>query len=97
VFLLGVVLLDLGVQGAHISNQSEVYRLDAAARSRITTVYMSMYFLGGALGSMLSGAAYAHYGWHGVSAVGGAMSLAAFALWAATEGGAARRRRLPGA
>src|SRR5439155_1724076 len=63
--IVGVVLLDLGLQGSHISNQSEVYRLDPAARSRITTVYMSLYFCGGALGSGLTGPAYAAYGWAG--------------------------------
>ncbi|MBN9409538.1 MAG: MFS transporter [Burkholderiales bacterium] len=96
-FLAGVVLLDMGVQGAHISNQTEVYRLDPAARSRITTVYMSMYFTGGAIGSLLSGLAYARFGWHGVAAVGAAMAMAAFVYWAAVEGGHAMRRRTSGA
>ena len=81
----GVVVLDLGVQAAHISNQSEVYRLDAAARSRITTVYMSLYFCGGAIGSALSGPAYANYGWAGVCAVGAAMGVIALGVWAFGE------------
>ena len=63
--IAGVVLLDLGLQCSHISNQSEVYRLEPAARSRITTVYMAMYFAGGVLGSALSGPAYARWGWAG--------------------------------
>jgi predicted MFS family arabinose efflux permease len=83
--VLGVVLLDLGLQGSHISNQSEVYRLDPAARSRITTIYMTMYFCGGALGSALSGPAYAAYGWPGACAMGAAMALLALVLWAVWE------------
>jgi predicted MFS family arabinose efflux permease len=83
--ILGVVLLDLGLQGAHISNQSEVYRLDPAARSRITTVYMSLYFCGGALGSGLTGPAYAAYGWAGACAIGAAMAVAALVVWALGE------------
>jgi predicted MFS family arabinose efflux permease len=81
----GVVLLDLGLQGSHISNQSEVYRLDAAARSRITTVYMTMYFSGGALGSALTGPAYAAYGWTGACVIGVAMAGAALVVWAVGE------------
>jgi predicted MFS family arabinose efflux permease len=81
----GVVLLDLGLQGSHISNQSEVYRLDPAARSRITTVYMTMYFSGGALGSALTGPAYAAYGWKGACVIGGAMAFGALAVWALGE------------
>jgi predicted MFS family arabinose efflux permease len=83
--IVGVVLLDLGLQGAHISNQSEVYRLDAKARSRITTVYMSMYFAGGAVGSALTGPAYAHYGWTGACAIGAGMAAMALVVWAIGE------------
>lgn len=83
--IAGVVLLDLGLQGSHISNQSEVYRLDAAARSRITTVYMALYFSGGVLGSALSGPAYAHWGWAGTCALGTVLGAAALAVWALGE------------
>jgi predicted MFS family arabinose efflux permease len=83
--IAGVVLLDLGLQGAHISNQSEVYRLDAAARSRITTVYMTMYFTGGALGSAGSGLAYGRWGWAGTCAIGAGFGVVALLVWAAGE------------
>lgn len=83
--VVGVILLDLGLQGSHISNQSEVYRLDPAARNRITTVYMSLYFCGGALGSALSGPAYAAYGWTGACVIGAAMAGLALVVWAIGE------------
>jgi predicted MFS family arabinose efflux permease len=83
--VVGVILLDLGLQGSHISNQSEVYRLDPAARSRITTVYMSLYFCGGAVGSGLTGPAYAAYGWAGACAIGAAMAGTALVVWAVGE------------
>lgn len=83
--IAGVVLLDLGLQGSHISNQSEVYRLDAKARSRITTVYMAMYFFGGVLGSAASGPAYAQWGWAGTCALGAAFGVAALVVWAVGE------------
>ena len=56
--IVGILVLDLGVQGTHISNQSEVYRLRPEARSRLTTCYMVSYFVGGVTGSALAGAAY---------------------------------------
>ncbi|WP_427913460.1 MFS transporter [Ramlibacter sp. MMS24-I3-19] len=83
--IAGVILLDLGLQGSHISNQSEVYRLDPAARSRLTTVYMTLYFAGGAVGSALTGPAYARYGWPGTCAIGAAMAAAALGVWAMGE------------
>lgn len=76
-----MILLDLGLQGSHISNQSEVYRLDPAARSRLTTGYMTLYFTGDALGSALTGPAYARYGWSGTCAIGTAMAAAALVVW----------------
>jgi predicted MFS family arabinose efflux permease len=83
--IAGVVLLDLGLQGSHISNQSEVYRLDAKARSRITTVYMAMYFFGGVIGSAASGPAYARWGWAGTCGLGALMGAIALLVWAAGE------------
>lgn len=66
----GVLLLDVGVQGSHIANQSRVYGIDPPARSRLNTAYMTAYFVGGATGSALGAAAWREFGWTGVSAVG---------------------------
>ncbi|OJT20070.1 MFS transporter [Archangium sp. Cb G35] len=73
---LGVVLLDLGAQANHISNQARVYALRPEARNRLNTVYMVTYFAGGASGAWLGSMAWSHWGWRGVCAVGGAMALA---------------------
>ncbi len=83
--LVGIAVLDLGVQGIHISNQSAIYALAPEARSRLTTAYMVSYFLGGAALSAISSALYASDGWDGVCAAGIATGLAALALWAAAE------------
>lgn len=79
--LAGVILLDLAVQGLHITNQSEIYRLRPDARSRVTAAYMATFFAGGILGSALSSLAYARFGWAGVSVTGAGFGLAAFFLW----------------
>jgi predicted MFS family arabinose efflux permease len=40
----GVILLDLGVQGGHVANQTRIYALVPEARSRLNTVYMVTFF-----------------------------------------------------
>ncbi|MCY0885125.1 MAG: MFS transporter, partial [Firmicutes bacterium] len=68
--ILGTVVLDLATQSGHISNQSRIYALRPDARSRLNTVYMVAYFLGGSLGSGAASAAWATAGWTGVSITG---------------------------
>jgi predicted MFS family arabinose efflux permease len=65
----GVVLRDLGVQAGHVSNQTRIYSILPEARSRLNTVYMVSYFLGGAIGSALGASAWNAARWPGVSAV----------------------------
>jgi predicted MFS family arabinose efflux permease len=68
--ILGVILLDLGTQGAHISNQTRIYARPQPIHSRLTTVYMFSYFIGGSLGSALGTSAWSIAGWPGVCALG---------------------------
>jgi predicted MFS family arabinose efflux permease len=82
--VVGILLLDLAVQGLHITNQSEIYRLRPDARNRITSAYMVSFFAGGVLGSALSSFAYAHFGWLGVCLVGTGFGIVATALWLLT-------------
>jgi predicted MFS family arabinose efflux permease len=76
----GVILLDLGVQAGHVANQTRIYALVPEARSRLNTVYMVTYFLGGALGSALAAWGWAHWQWNGVCAAGAAQLLAALGV-----------------
>jgi predicted MFS family arabinose efflux permease len=91
--IVGIAVLDLGVQGLHISNQSAIYALRPEARSRLTTAYMVAYFLGGALASALAASLYASGGWAAVCALGGGTALLALVVWLVTEAMAARARR----
>lgn len=68
--IIGVILLDLGVQSCQISNQARVHAINEEARNRINTVYMVSYFIGGAMGSFLGSYNYAHFGWSGVCILG---------------------------
>ena len=80
--ILGVILLDLGAQGAHISNQTRVYSLNPEARNRLNTVYMVTGFIGGALGSYLGTWGWSLAGWNGVCSVGSLMLVAALVVFA---------------
>jgi predicted MFS family arabinose efflux permease len=77
----GILLLDLSSQAVHISNQSAIYRIRPEARSRLTAGYMTSYFTGGAVGSLVSAAAYGHAGWAGVVAAGGVVSALGLVTW----------------
>lgn len=78
--VLGVILLDFGVQIALISNQHVVYALEPHARARINTVFMAVMFLGGAAGSLAAALSWSHGGWGGVCLVGLVASLGAAVL-----------------
>jgi predicted MFS family arabinose efflux permease len=83
--IAGIVVYDFGVQGAHINNQSTIYALRPEARSRLTTAYMTAYFLGGTCGSLLGSAAYELGGWADVCWLGVILSGLGLVLWAATQ------------
>src|SRR6266568_2169637 len=78
----GVLLLDVGVQGNHVSNLARVHARRPEARSRMNTVYMVTYFVGGSLGTAVGTWAWTGHGWAGVCAAGAGFVLAALALWA---------------
>ncbi|MBV7272610.1 MFS transporter [Clostridium sp. PL3] len=68
--ILGIILLDLGVQSCNVSNQARVHSLNEKTRNRLNTIYMVSFFLGGALGSFLGSYSYSHFGWYGVCIFG---------------------------
>jgi len=68
--ILGVILLDGGVQCCNVANQTRIQKLNEAARNRITSIYMVSFFLGGSIGSFLGVSMYENFGWYGFCAVG---------------------------
>lgn len=75
--IIWVIVLDMGVQATHISNQSLIFALKPEARNRINTIYMVSYFIGGGIGTYLASQAWAHYQWTGVCILGIALSCIA--------------------
>ncbi len=64
--VVGVVVLDVGAQMMQVGNQTRIFGLGSEARSRLNTIYMTVYFAGGAVGSALAGVAWSRWGWDGV-------------------------------
>lgn len=77
---VGAIVLDIGIQGAMIGNQSTVLSLSPEATSRTNTIYMVTYFLGGALGSYTGGLTWHWLSWPGVCELGLAYAIAALTL-----------------
>ena len=78
VLLFAIILLDVGNQFGQVANQTRVQGLGEAASNRNNTVFMFMYFIGGATGSLLGTTMWQHAGWLGVTSIGIAFQLAAF-------------------
>src|ERR1700761_2202087 len=83
--IIGVLLMDACAQATHVINQSVIYDLLPEARSRLTTVYMTTYFIGGALGSAASSLAYAHGGWVAVSVTAAVFRVVGLVAWLANR------------
>ncbi len=75
--VIGVILLDAGVQAAQVANQTRVFTLKPEARSRVNSVYMIGYFAGGSVGSLAASSMWSVWQWSGVCATGVAFMLMA--------------------
>jgi predicted MFS family arabinose efflux permease len=83
--IAGIVLLDLGGQAIHVTNQSLIFRSSPEAHSRLVGVYMLFYATGSGTGALAATASYARAGWHGVCMLGTSVSLVALLFWAITR------------
>lgn len=68
--VVAVVVLDFAAVFNHVSNQSRNYTLRPDSQSRVNTVYMTTYFMGGALGSCAGSFAWQMDQWRGVCILG---------------------------
>ncbi|WP_308286525.1 MFS transporter [Streptomyces griseorubiginosus] len=78
---LAAVLLDTAVQTTLIVGQHTIYRLDPAARARLNSAFIAVFFAGGALGSQLGSVAYHAAGWNAVTALGAVLPVLALLYW----------------
>ncbi len=91
--VIGVVVLDMGAQMTQVANQTRIFGLVPGARSRLNTVYMTVYFAGAAIGSALATVAWAHWKWNGVCVLAlGFIALAAIRHATGNRDGASDHR-----
>ncbi|NNH36186.1 MFS transporter [Acinetobacter sp. NIPH 2377] len=62
-YILGYGLINLGLAITHSCNQNVIFRLRPDAKSRVNSLYMTLYFIGGACGSALGVYTWHHGGW----------------------------------
>lgn len=80
-FIGGIILLEMGQQAVHVSNQTRVYALDASSRNRLNTVLMTMSFIGAALGSAIGLALWQAEGWGLICIASAIMAVLGFAIY----------------
>ncbi|WP_328602478.1 MFS transporter [Nocardia terrae] len=68
--VVGIAVLDAGMQGQHITNQSVLYKTFPESASRVTTAYMTANLASGALGAAVAGVLWKAGGWGAVSVAG---------------------------
>ncbi|PSB10103.1 MFS transporter [Pleurocapsa sp. CCALA 161] len=76
--IVGLILLSLGVQVTTVSNQALLYKLPEDKHSRLNALFITFYFVGGAVGSFLGAYGWRVWQWNGVCAVGLLLSIIAF-------------------
>jgi predicted MFS family arabinose efflux permease len=93
VLVAGVIVLDMGAQMAQVANQTRIFGLVPSARSRLNTVYMTMYFSGAAIGSALSAMTWVRWRWNGVCEL--ALGLIAVGALCHAFGSRSQAARIP--
>lgn len=76
-YLFGFALLNLGLAIVHSCNQNIIFRLRPDAKSRLNSIYMTLYFIGAAAGSALGIFAWHHGGWFMTCVAGLGLAVAA--------------------
>ena len=80
--IVSIVLLDVGVQATQLTNLATIYTLYEQAPSRVNTVYMTISFAGGALGTIIALYCWKYGGWLLVLGLLSALSITAiFVAW----------------
>lgn len=75
--VIGVVLMDLGVQGNSVANIARIHAIDPAARARLTAVLVGIQFSVGAVAAFAANRALIAFGWGGVCALGAGLGVIA--------------------
>ena len=77
---LGLMAVDLGVQGSFVANQARIYAIDPAARSRMSGLLFLTAYLGAAACSVAISVFWSHWQWPGTTAFALILVTLAFVL-----------------
>ncbi|PQP83792.1 MFS transporter [Paenibacillus sp. PCH8] len=75
------ITLDMAVSGNLVLGQRIIYSLGSEARGRVNGIFMSIFFIGGAIGSSLGSWSYATGGWSLTTLIGLVMPLLALVYY----------------
>ncbi|MGE6577310.1 MFS transporter [Paenibacillus xylanexedens] len=75
------ITLDMAVSGNLVLGQRIIYSLGSEARGRVNGIFMSIFFVGGAIGSSLGSWSYANGGWSLTTLIGLIMPLLALVYY----------------
>lgn len=78
--IAAIILADIGAQCLQVSNQSGSLQQLPQATNRVNTIFMTTFFIGGSLGTFISGLGWSVKGWLGVCLVGGFFASATLLL-----------------
>ncbi|RAJ05082.1 putative MFS family arabinose efflux permease [Chitinophaga skermanii] len=93
--VIGVVGLDLGLQGIHVSNQTRIYAILPEARNRMNTVFMTVSFIGTSAGSGIGLWVWDVAQWTGVCIAGLSIMAVAFLIYMSTYKKKAPQKLVP--
>lgn len=79
-FIVGIMLIDIGMQCIQLSNQTYVLTSLPNASNRVNTIFMTTYFIGGATGTFLAGTFWHSFQWNGVVFVGVLLTFISFMI-----------------
>ena len=81
VVLVAVLLLDVAVQAGNVLHQTRLVNVDAQARGRINTAFVTSGLTGGAVGSALASLMWSAGGWSAVMTAGLVVLTLGLVLW----------------
>ena len=76
--VVGIILVDVGQQFVSLSNQATALAISPKTTNRINTFYMTVFFVGGSMGTFLAGQGWKILGWEGVVLVGSVLVVLPF-------------------
>lgn len=67
---LGIMIMDFAVNSSQASNQARINSVDSPMQNRFNSVFMSIYFFVGSIGSYLGSFIFNKFGWNGICLAG---------------------------